>query len=889
MDPLGILLVILLVIALLTVVGHGIWVAVAWLVRGGRSKRDRAGYEPTLSDDRAATARYLGHLRTRGWIDEATHGGLVRLIAKESRPGRTPQPPLAPKDELAGEAEEASAGTVPPRQPVPVAVAPEHRGAQVKSATPAIRPTPAEPKPPPARRRAVGDVLVSFMAEKNIRWGELTGGLLILCCSTALVISLWSQIEAIPVLKFLIFTAVTAALFGAGLFVHHRWSLPTTGHALLVISTLLVPLNLLAFAAFSRPRTLGGWTVAAELPAVALFGWLTLLAGRVVMANAPKLLACGVMGLSFSSLVIRFAWPRSEAAILATSLLPLGAYLTVMGVSLWRQSRIRSAGEEEAKRLILQLGVQTFACLAPLSLLFYESGSAVGGVQLLAPLLCAVAAPALATGLLLWHRLAETVSSHLRTVAASIANVAAAAMLLGVGLAWPIPSRLMVAILVNALSAVALGRLTRHKGVHAVAAVWLAAAWVLGVQLAFGGVAWSETAATKVVAAVFSAATGRAMVAPVAVCLFAAAWFDRRKQRTLSAIYFWICLTFWFISVALVTAFGFRVAGDAEHVTWVYAVYAVGAFAVAGRLRQVPAVWCGGILAQVAIAQVLVYTWPLQSLAWPTALLIGASLCTAAAAALRRSGLRREIAELYGGPLTRLALLISVPAAAWLAIRLSSGSLAVVAVRMAWLAVLWLVLSFLNRWTLVFAGSQFAGRSGVRGRAGPARWPAVVPGILAAASRSLGVAGASARCGRALPAVGDGPDRASPAGRDSFRPRRRERPACVWPEKLARRCAGPLVPELPGGGSLADGRRGGRVGGSVPLERLAGRRRRTRLALVFLAHRAARPCGRTRFLAPAGGCRGGDDSVSRGRLPRVGVSRCPCDSGVWYRVARRPI
>jgi hypothetical protein len=41
------------------------------------------------------------------------------------------------------------------------------------------------------------------MEESNIRWGEIIGGLLIIGCSTALVVSLWAQISQIPVLKFL--------------------------------------------------------------------------------------------------------------------------------------------------------------------------------------------------------------------------------------------------------------------------------------------------------------------------------------------------------------------------------------------------------------------------------------------------------------------------------------------------------------------------------------------------------------------------------------------------------------------------------------------------------------------------------------------------------------
>ena len=88
------------------------------------------------------------------------------------------------------------------------------------------------------------------MEERNIRWGELVGGLLIVCCSVALVISFWSKIAERPFLKFFVFNGVTAVLFGVGFYTHSRWKLRTTSHGLLIIATLLVPLN------FPRDRSL---------------------------------------------------------------------------------------------------------------------------------------------------------------------------------------------------------------------------------------------------------------------------------------------------------------------------------------------------------------------------------------------------------------------------------------------------------------------------------------------------------------------------------------------------------------------------------------------------------------------------------------------------------
>ena len=80
---------------------------------------------------------------------------------------------------------------------------------------------------PAAPRRPVFDLLSAFLEEQNIRWGELIGGLLIVGCSIALVISFWAKIAERPFLKFFVFNGVTAAMFGLGLYAAHRWKLCT--------------------------------------------------------------------------------------------------------------------------------------------------------------------------------------------------------------------------------------------------------------------------------------------------------------------------------------------------------------------------------------------------------------------------------------------------------------------------------------------------------------------------------------------------------------------------------------------------------------------------------------------------------------------------------------
>jgi hypothetical protein len=716
------LLILLVLVVLVTLIGHGLWLLIASLLRGGRSRDDARRYEPTLSDDRAAAARYLERLRARGTLDQTMHAQLMRLLADdarceagrgepapgERRPETGPAPgvyvwrPAATPALTVPVAETSVADTTPP------APTPEERPPPVDAALPAASFAAAEPPATAAPpRRPLGVTLAGFMAEKNIRWGELTGGILILACSAALVISLWSQIAAIPVLKFVIFTGVTAALFGGGLFVHHRWMLPTTGPAVLLIAALLVPLNFLALAAFSAQERGGNvWTTGIELLTVVLFSWLTLLAGRVILADAARLLATGIVGLSGVSLAVPFVLPLSATVLFGAAGLLTGAYVLLMTVGVARVRRAESAGETESKRLLLQLGMHTYACLAPLGLLVYESGNAWGALHRLAPLVPVLAAPALLVGIWVWRRSTAEATPSTRTTGISVTLIAAAGVFAAVAFCWPIPSRLMFAVVVSAFVTLGLGRWACYPRLQPAVAIWLGAAWLLGIHLVSGTVVWSEASPIALRAALLSARTGQALVAVVLACLLLAAELHRRRQSAVARGYLGVSLAAWLISTVLVTTYGFGVSGDARHVSWVYLVYSVLALAVGRPLKSRWSVWIACFMGQLAIAQVLVYVWPPQAFAWPTALLAGASLGTIIAVALRWNRAAASRVDWCGAPLIQFAAALSLLALGWMVRDGSAARLAPFAGRMAWLSGLWLALALACRSPLAFAGSQ---------------------------------------------------------------------------------------------------------------------------------------------------------------------------------------
>src|SRR5262249_31478497 len=179
------------------------------------------------------------------------------------------------------------------------------------------------------------------------------GGLLIIGCSIALVVSLWSEIAARPFLKFSVFIGVTTALFGLGFYSAHRWKLPTTSRGVLVISTLLAPLNFLAMTAVSREAGPPSLLVAGgELFSLALFFFLVYQAAKVFLPEAPWMMALATMGPSFAMLLARHSSDAEEGLLRAALLgvAPLLCHCASCGVILRDQAlRLKQGAIDESR------------------------------------------------------------------------------------------------------------------------------------------------------------------------------------------------------------------------------------------------------------------------------------------------------------------------------------------------------------------------------------------------------------------------------------------------------------------------------------------------------------------------------------------------------------
>lgn len=802
MDEVTIVVVVLLIVlGIVTVVGHGIWVLIARIFGGATSNQHsqhargddfdrgpsecprchsplelfqrecticgwpRAAWSPAgdLASLRALR-RQVELLGQRGALDAEARAELYRVLqeqeerlraqnaaAVESVPSDVVE--LTPAESLESpvlcEPPMAATEAVPP----PVETTPAHVAAPLgerarkfaaSRATMTVGVEPEELAAPlvePPRREAFSRLLAAFMEEKNIRWGELVGGLLIVGCSIALVISFWSQIAARPVLKFVLFNGVTAALFGVGMYTDRRWKIHTTSHGLLAIATLLVPLNFLAIAAFTQasPPT-DVLSLAGEGLTLVVFALLVYFAGRILVPDEPVVLAVGVIVPCLMQLLVRrFAHeqtPLAETYVLAG--VPVVSYLLAAGYVIYRRwqpasscdnpaadgdermavaERDNALTEVDANRTLLFLGLVSAATIMPLALLLHHIPPLMTALHWLAPLATACGLPALLTGLLFWRRLTDLEHSTLQTSGVGVGVLGALIMVGAVVVAWPDPATLAPTALVTAAVMIAVAILFGIPAAHIPAGIALSAAWLTIFYVLRGRVDWVVDDAATVRTLFLSATSGHALVPVVAVCGVVAVVLSRIRRRDAARMYGIVAAFAMVVSLALVVAFGFARIGDPQNATWTLAIYTVAALLAALVLQRQDAAYAASSLLLATLAQAIVYRFnPTWHLVQPLGivLLLHAFFVVSLCAILQFVRTKQLDESPYDGALRvevlrALSLTTHVTAfaaAAWMMATCAVTPVLVLSIRLAVLGLVWLMLAVLNESAVFFTASQ---------------------------------------------------------------------------------------------------------------------------------------------------------------------------------------
>lgn len=732
-----------IVLLIITLLGHGIWLSVSWLI--GLMFADSPAvphlslprccsrcatplqlngstcdvcYWPDRQPDgdrsaEVATAldRHLLHYIGLGLIGQpvalAISNAIRMSVAKPVVSPATAPHAVTPKNDVeALNAEVVDAEIVPemvngnlplPLVATPITPAPWYPvPAAMSNAAPTLDTTghgigvPApKPEQPPKTdyptgriaqpRVAWSKVFASFLEEKNIRWGELVGGLLIVFCSAALVISFWAEIASRPILKFCVFNGVSASLFLVGLYTNQKWKIQTTSRGVLIIATLLVPLNLTAIASFGGEGSPSALSLGGEFLSLVIFAVLTLFGARLLVPGKERVLTFSVIFPSLMLLVIRhFAHAQVSAALFYEFAgLPILAYLAVSGSSIHHYQRRLEHDETSSNRLFILFGIATFAVAPPLIVLLVQGGHWLTALHLLSPLLALLTLPSLTMGVLFMRPKQSSVTTG-QLAGISIGVLGAMLLVLAQGLAWPVVAILLPTALISAAVFVFLAIYARLPQAYVVSSILAMLAWLLGYHVLREHFPLWSSDGLLLLRSLLSADSGFALglLTPL---LLAAAFLAKYRHRAEDERWLTIATAIVFstgICLTVVFGFGEQISGVVTTPTFV--LYTLFCFIAAIGLHRPSFLWGGSCLLLLALGQGLAYDFHSAiniPLPWAMSLLVHGLACTLAASLLPRWPIRhaaRQAVLHYSAVLTTglagLVVLLAKVELSWLSV-----------------------------------------------------------------------------------------------------------------------------------------------------------------------------------------------------------------------------
>lgn len=707
-DLLGFLCVLVVVLAVVTVVGHGLWLMIAGIVRK-LNGRDVSPIAPenaaTLKSDLEASIRHLNRLLNRGIIDANQHQQLLRLVrggkplpgrapsATLAAPSTTPPAPSAPSTPstvpaaptapmapteatLASQSGDVTfldepidaeivdepavsdrSRAAPDRQSVPTTPPVSRPSRPVTSTPPPTRPVakpvarrpvsaqpgttaaasaaaagrhkpdaaaafssdrPAEGHPlerdysavrePSVARETFAALLQSFMAEKNIRWGELVSGMLIVISAIGLVISLRTTLsETVPYFAALLFLLITLGIYGAGMYTLTWWKLQTTSRGALTIALLLAPLNFLAAILLpeNEDRTITDplYLTAAGI-GLGCIGWVSYSAGRALFSVRWWQISLPILAASLGQLVADRLTPGRPSLLQGAMIaaLPLSGFLVGVAGYAWSAAGWIRMSAGRAGRALLLLGIATFAVLVPLGLQVSKCDSLRWGLGTISPALSIVGAMIAVTGLLIFRRVLSKELVAYQTAGIAVAITGGMAMLAAVVAAWPQPELLIAVGLANCAVLVSMAVLARLPVLHVAAIGCLAGAVLIGFHVSQGNFeGFADELPARILALVTMTRSAVVLTLLGALCAVAGFGFQTASRRDDAIWVFLGSAGLGAASVLIALFAGFGPGGDTNLATLVLALYAILALAATVFVRHPALAWSGSALLLLAL------------------------------------------------------------------------------------------------------------------------------------------------------------------------------------------------------------------------------------------------------------------------------------------------
>ena len=554
--------------------------------------------------------------------------------------------------------------------------------------------------------RTTSEWLSAFLESANIRWGELVGGLLIVSCSTALVISFWGEISSRPLLKFGVFNSIIGLLFLVGIYAHRRWKLPSTSQGVLTIALHLVPLNFLAIAAFTQAAPPTSWTILGELISIVVLTGLGFLAAQILTPRwAIETTIVGTI-LPVAQLLIRRWIGEDSTSIQITSMLGcvIGLYAGAFCPIVWKLRKEFGYDHESLEepsadkpsvvaQSWLTLGIGSFALTLCIAFLIMRTRTLTDSLLHLSHFAGLLAAPAMSLGTIIWKRSRSLGHAWIGLSSAAVTVASIFILCLAVAFAWPNPISVTVSCVVVVVCASVLALLIDSAMLHYLAMPFLWIAVLLLAALVNGELEPDAMRSITLMRSLFSPSTG---VYTILASLFAGFFgliLNRRRWSAHALVHFKSAAGFAVVAIAFAMLFGFGRAGDPARLLWILtgcsAIVAVSAFA----LHEENLLWGAAVLLAILFMQAFVFSYPVHQLMFMRIAFAG--LVFASVVSVAAMIVKRLHSALYF-PLQSAGVMGAILCTVFLVLCLLTEYNQINAWYVGWLALNWLVLSLVG-------------------------------------------------------------------------------------------------------------------------------------------------------------------------------------------------
>lgn len=314
------------------------------------------------------------------------------LAPPTEQPARAEIIPVSPATGSPGidrPAQTSGAGTVVSQERRPPVLAKSTPGVVEPSAPRQVVPRPPRPATatspwdlpdePEKPSKSWREVFALFMQEKNIRWGELASGILIVGSAVGLVLSLRSQLlQVIPYFPALLFLLITAAIIASGVYTLRRWRLQMTSRGILVIGLLLIPLNVLIGCwltgnkEFQRPLNDPVYWIAIGIELISLAALTVWGAKHLLRGYYWGVVAAIISCAAYTLFVNRIPDPSASTLRTAFWMSPFALFFLLGLAGIAPRMSVRMWSGREIRRLLANLGVTFFAVAVGVSLFFIK-------------------------------------------------------------------------------------------------------------------------------------------------------------------------------------------------------------------------------------------------------------------------------------------------------------------------------------------------------------------------------------------------------------------------------------------------------------------------------------------------------------------------------------